>query len=286
MSSSDQVLEEILSCINADSILNSEFIRETLRDQEYLGFNAIVILERVLKYLKNNPADGPTDLLKLVMLGMYRGNRVSNIIKTSSPQTKHWLASMVAKLDIQDKINYDKSGSKYTSSADKLTLSRLRMAMPQLAYKALKFPEFQRQVTMSQLTSILPSFHKMLSIARDMCIVSLLPNFPTLKLSSFIKRIIVSHIFLYCVAETFVFVDPDDPDPSLDDRIERVVKYMNISYKAHHVTRKMREGFSMDVTAYFDKFDASEKVVYDDQNTAIAEFAADYGVNLFSMFSC
>ncbi|KAK9878897.1 hypothetical protein WA026_003727 [Henosepilachna vigintioctopunctata] len=181
---------------------------------------------------------------------MYRGNKVSTIMKTSSDQTKNWLSKMVAELEIKDKIHYEKSKSKSTSNADKLTLSRLRIAMLQLAYKALKFPDFQRQVTLSHLTSVLPSFNKMLSIARDMCIVSLLPNFSTEKLPSDIKKMIVSHVFFYCVAETFVFVDPDDPNSSLDDRISRVTKYMNISYNSSHITRKIREDFSMDVTTY------------------------------------
>ncbi|KAK9878936.1 hypothetical protein WA026_003758 [Henosepilachna vigintioctopunctata] len=285
MSSAGQVLNEILLSIEAGSIsmqFDRQCISKTLRDP---GFNVVKIRERVMKHVKNNSSDGPTDILKLVMLGMCKGNKVSTIIKSSSDQTKNWLFKMVTELEIKDEINYEESRSNSTSNADKLTLSRLRIAMPQLAYKALKFPNFQRQVTLSHLTSILPSFNKMLSIARDMCIVSLLPNFSTEKLPSDIKKIIVSHVFLYCVAETFVFVDPYDQNSSLDDRISRVTKYMNIFYNATHVTRKMREDFSMDVTTYVNKFDGSEKALYDNQNAAIEEFAANYGVNLVSMFS-
>lgn len=206
-----------------------------ISDFAYQGINIEAILTTVIGLCAKT--DRKTYLQKLVAIGLMRGNKVNKIAQSMSKEVGQEFRKMCSAFSIVESIK--DSPSKPTA----LTLSRLRIVVPQVAAVCLKSALMERPVALSTLVMIAPRYP---SVLRDMCMASLIVReayngFNVIFINSALKC-----LFCYCLMESKILRAKEPAKTSAMENALNIKQYLYSSFQSQHVSNKSREKFCND----------------------------------------
>lgn len=161
----------LLNLIKSLGDIHIEDIESWSKDYQFQGLN-LEELVSIIARLVTDDAELKIGLKKLIFIGLIRGNNVTKMVKSMVKEKADEVTKLGTKFGIFDSIT--KAANRNTA----LTLSRLRLALPQIGAIILNSELCKRPVSTQRIKSVfgIPDSLNFPLVFRDLSIASLIPE--------------------------------------------------------------------------------------------------------------
>lgn len=234
-----KAIESIIRAMKLDEEATDDFFASIVSDYAYQGLDIDAILKKIDEKLNSDPSKAK-NLLILVAIGLYRGNKVDKISKTMSDAKGKQLKQMVSFFGIKESIGQDKRTT--------LTLSRLAIVLPTVAARCLSYEALTRPATNAHLLQEFKVIGFNIddpfpAVLRGTFIASLIPNKTFNSITSEHLNSALVCITGYAYVESMILQQKKSNRKSGLQLYEEVITYVRTAWNSPHTTTDQRESF-------------------------------------------